>query len=87
MTAMAASLFQRGLSATRSSRKAARITTGMENHRGVTPRATAMARAPKDTWLRPSPIMEYRFNTRDTPSSAAHRLTSTPAIRARCMKG
>ena len=58
IAAMAASLFQRGLSATRSSKKAATITTGMEKYRGVTPSATAMASAPKETWLRPSPIME-----------------------------
>ena len=58
MTATAASLFQRGWLAIRSRKKAARITTGMEKYRGVTPRATAMARAPKDTWLNPSPIME-----------------------------
>ena len=87
MTAMAASLFQWGWLAIRSRKKAARTTTGMEKYSGVIPRATAMARAPKDTWLRPSPIMEYRFSTRDTPSRAAHRLTSTPAMRARCMKG
>ena len=54
---------------------------------GLWLRATAMARAPKETWLRPSPIMEYRFSTRGTPSSAAQRLTSVPAIRARCIKG
>ena len=59
----------------------------MEKYSGVNPRATAMARAPKDTWERPSPIMEYRFRTRDTPSRAAQRLTRVPAIRARCMKG
>ena len=58
ITAMAASLFQRGLSATRSSKNAAAMTTGMENHSGVMPSATAMASAPKETWLRPSPIME-----------------------------
>ena len=58
ITATAASLFQRGRLAIRRSKKAARITTGMENQRGVKPRATAMARAPKDTWESPSPIME-----------------------------
>ena len=82
-TAMAASLFHRGLSATRRRRKAAATTTGMEKYSGVNPRAAAMARAPKDTWLRPSPIMEYRFRTKGTPSRAAQRLTSTPATRAR----
>ena len=47
--AMAASLFQWGELAIRSRKKAARITTGMEKYRGVRPRATAMARAPKET--------------------------------------
>ncbi|MPM69567.1 hypothetical protein SDC9_116514 [bioreactor metagenome] len=88
LTAMAASLpmwlpeFAR-----RSKKNADKITTGIEKYSGVTPSATATARAPKDTWLSPSPIMEYRFKTSDTPSSAAHRLTSTPAISARCIKG
>ena len=58
VTAMAASLFQRGLAASRSRKNAARITTGMEKYSGVNPRATAMASAPKDTWESPSPIME-----------------------------
>ena len=57
-TAMAASAPMRLRSVSRSRPRAARITTGMENQRGVKPRATAMARAPKDTWERPSPIME-----------------------------
>ena len=58
MAAMAASLFQWGRLAIRKRKKAARITTGMEKYSGVSPRATAMARAPKDTWDSPSPIME-----------------------------
>ena len=66
---------------------AAKMTTGMEKYNGVTPSATAMASAPKETWLRPSPIMEYRFRTSGTPNRAAHRLTSTPAIKALCIKG
>ena len=84
---MAASLFQWGFPAMRSRKKAASTTTGMEKYSGVKPRATAMARAPKETWLSPSPIMEYRFSTRDTPSRAQHRDTSVPATSARRMKG
>ena len=57
-TAMAASLFHRGWFATRSSRKAAATTTGMEKDSGAKPRAAAAARAPKETWDSPSPIME-----------------------------
>ena len=56
--AMAASLFQWGLLAIRSRKNAAKITTGIEKYSGVNPSATAMASAPKDTWLNPSPIME-----------------------------
>ena len=56
--AMAASLFQWGWLAIRSRKNAAKMTTGMEKYNGVTPSATAMASAPKETWLRPSPIME-----------------------------
>ena len=39
MTAMAASLFQRGWLAIRRRKKAARITTGMEKYSGVKPSA------------------------------------------------
>ena len=85
--AMAASLFQWGWLAIRSRKNGAKMTTGMEKYNGVTPSATAMASAPKETWLRPSPIMEYRFRTSGTPNRAAHRLTSTPAIKALCIKG
>ena len=42
----------------RSRKNAAKITTGIEKYSGVNPSATAMASAPKDTWLNPSPIME-----------------------------
>ena len=68
---MAASLFQWGWLAIRSRKNAAKMTTGMEKYNGVTPSATAMASAPKETWLRPSPIMEYRFRTSGTPNRAA----------------
>ena len=59
----------------------------MDTGSGAQPQATAMDRAPKDTWLRPSPIMEYRLSTRGTPSSAAHRDTRMPTTKARTMKG
>ena len=66
---------------------AARITTGIDTGSGAHPQATATEIAPKDTWLSPSPIMEYRFSTNDTPSSAAHRDTSIPTTKARTING
>lgn len=86
MIAMAASPFTRLFRLSRSSSTAATITVGTATARGARFRAEAMARAPKPTWESPSPIMEYLFSTRDTPRSAAHKLTSTPTISARCMK-
>ena len=59
----------------------------MDTCRGDQPKATAMDRAPKDTWDSPSPIMEYRFNTKLTPKRAAHRDTSTPPARALTRNG
>ena len=67
----------------RSSRKAAITTTGTATVMGARPSAEATASAPKPTWLRPSPIMEYRFSTRHTPKRAAHRETSRPTTPAR----
>ena len=49
------------------------------------PRDMAMVSAPKPTWLRPSPIIEYRFSTSVTPSSDAHSDTSAPTTSARWM--
>ena len=86
-TAMAASAPMRLFSVSRSRPRAAKITTGMDTGSGAQPQATAMDRAPKDTWLRPSPIMEYRLSTRGTPSSAAHRDTRMPTTKARTIKG
>ena len=57
-TAIIASALTRLLSAARSSTNAAMTTTGMENHSGAKPHATATDSAPNDTWLSPSPIME-----------------------------
>ena len=57
-TAMSASALTRLRSATRSSTNAAATTTGMENHSGENPHATATASAPNDTWDSPSPIFE-----------------------------
>ena len=59
----------------------------MENHSGAKPQASATASAPKETWLSPSPIIEYRFSTSGTPSSAAHSETKIPTANARTMKG
>ena len=87
ITAIAASLFTLPFSVMRSRKNAARITTGMDTHRGDQPAATAMDSAPKDTWDSPSPIIEYRFNTRLTPSRDAHRDTSAPPTIARTIKG
>ena len=57
-TAMAASALTRLLSAMRSRKNAASMTTGIENHSGAKPQASATASAPKLTWLSPSPIIE-----------------------------
>ena len=57
ITAMAASPLMRPVELSRSSRKAAATTTGMATARGAAPMAAATARAPKPTWLSPSPIM------------------------------
>jgi len=57
-TAIIASAPTRLFSATCISANAAMTTTGMENHSGAKPHATATDSAPNDTWLSPSPIME-----------------------------
>ena len=57
-TAMAASAPMRLFSVMRSRPSAASTTTGMDTGSGAQPQASAMLSAPKDTWLRPSPIME-----------------------------
>ena len=57
-TAIIASALTRLFSATCMRMKAAATTTGMENHRGAKPQATATDSAPNDTWLSPSPIIE-----------------------------
>ena len=84
---MAASAPIRLRSVMRSSSSAATITTGMDTGSGAQPQATATASAPKDTWLSPSPIMEYRFSTSGTPSSAAHSDTRMPTMKARRING
>ena len=57
-TAISASALTRLFSATRSRKNAAKTTTGIENHSGEKPQATATASAPNETWESPSPIME-----------------------------
>ena len=86
MMAMAASPFTRLLLRRRSRNTAAATTTGTATASGASPSADATASAPKPTWESPSPIMEKRLSTSDTPSSAAHSDTSTPTMSARCMK-
>ena len=71
----------------RRSRTAARITTGIATASGAAFSAAATARAPKPTWESPSPIIEYLFRTRLTPSRAEQRATRAPTINARTMKG
>ena len=85
--AMAASLFILLFSVILSRKNAARTTTGMDILRGDQPMARATDNAPKDTWDNPSPIMEYRFNTRLTPRREAHRDTSIPPTSALTRKG
>ena len=87
VTAMAASAPMRLFSVRRSSPSAARMTTGIETCSGDHPHASAMASAPNETWLSPSPIIEYRLSTSGTPSSAAHSETRTPTTKARTMNG
>ena len=85
--AMAASLFTFALSVILKRKNAASATTGIDSLSGDQPTAMAMDSAPKDTGLSPSPIMEYRLSTSGTPSSAAHSDSSTPAAKARTIKG
>ena len=85
MRAMAASPFMAAELLRRSSNTAATTTTGMATPSSDAPNTDATASAPKPTWDRPSPIMEYRFKTRLTPRSAAQRDTSRPTMSARTM--
>ena len=76
--AIAASLLILPFSANLKSKNAATITTGIANLSGAIPQAMAIDNAPKDTCDKPSPIIEYLFNTRLTPKRAAHNETKTP---------
>ena len=85
--AMAASLFIFPFSVIRRRKNAASTTTGIDSFNGDQPIARATDSAPKDTWDSPSPIMEYRFSTRLTPSKDAHRDTRIPPTSARTRNG
>ena len=61
---------------------AAAIVTGRVTVIGAKPQTVAIASAPKATCDSPSPIIEYLFSTRLTPSRAAQSEISTPAISA-----
>ena len=80
---IAASLFTLVLSPILSKMYAANITTGITIKRGilVNPTPIAMAYTPKLTWLNPSPIIEYLFNTKTTPKIAAVIDKSIPTNR------
>ena len=86
MSAMAASPLILLLSLMRSSRNAAITTTGTDTASGATFIAIATDSAPNPTWERPSPIIEYRLSTRETPSRAAQRATRMPTTSARLIK-
>ena len=87
ISAMAASPLILLFPLTLRSKTAARITTGIATVKGAAFNAAAAASAPKPTWERPSPIMEYLFRTRLTPSRALHKETRIPTINARTMNG
>ncbi len=87
IAAMAASDFIMPFSFILSSTNAAIITTGIDNLSGAIPHATAMESAPYETCESPSPIMEYCFNTRLTPSKAAQSEISIPTIKALTING
>jgi hypothetical protein len=69
-----------------SSAKAEITTTGKAMYKGVTFIAAPIAKAPKPTWLKPSPIIEYFFSTKITPSNAAHSETKEPTMKALVIK-
>ena len=86
-TAIAASPCMRRFSVSHIKTNAASITIGSETAIEAFPTCStvAIAKAPKPTWLKPSPIMEYRFSTSVTPSKLAHSDTSVPTTSARVM--
>ena len=47
----------------------------------------AIAKAPKETWDKPSPIKENRFNTKVTPNKEEQSAIKTPTIKAYCTNG
>ena len=67
---------------------AAAIVTGSTSSiSSVRLNTAATARAPKATWLSPSPMKENRLSTSVTPNREAHRAISTPTTRAYRTKG
>ena len=86
MSAMAASPLMLLRSLNRSRKNAATITTGTATRSGARFSTAATHSAPNPTCDRPSPIMEYRFSTRLTPSNAEHNDVSVPTSSAFCAK-
>lgn len=64
----------------RSNKKATIITIGKEKYIGENWNIVAIAKAPKATCERPSPIIEYFFNTNVTPSKEAHSEIRVPTM-------
>lgn len=83
MTAIAASPLVLPFSCNRSRKNAAIATIGSATYIGCAPSAYAIAIAAKPTCESPSPIIEYLFNTRFTPSSAAQSDTAEPTANTR----
>ena len=67
---------------TRKSKNADKTVIGIEIIKGEAFKAMAIAIEPKATCESPSPIIEYRFKTRGTPSKAEQTAIKEPAISA-----
>ena len=59
---------------------------GIETIKGDTFKTMAIARDAKPTCDKPSPIIEYRFNTNETPNKDEQRAMSEPATKALMIK-
>lgn len=68
------------------SKNAARITIGILTKSGGNSNTDAIAIAPKPTCDKPSPIIEYLFKTRITPSKEHESVIRLPAIIAFIIK-
>ena len=62
-------------------------TTGIARYNGVMFKMVAIAKAPKPTWDRPSPIMEFFLRTNDTPIKDEHMDIRRPEMKALWING